>query len=189
MNEGRKYEKLGYENLGKNDLKEAESCFLQALKLMETSGDETGQAYVLGNLGNICFQDKRLDLAEDYYSKSLTLMEQVKDTKGIESSLGNLGSVFFTRGSLDKAEENKAFAESLGAKHTVLSDPTGAAGRANGVVAFGGLYARRWTFYIDSEGLIREVDKNVRVDHAGQDIAAQLDRLGFPKLAARATGP
>ena len=91
--------------------------------------------------------------------------------------------------SLDDAEKNKAFAESLGARHTVLSDPTGDVARTYGVVAFGGLYARRWTFYIDSEGLIRAVDKNVRVDHAGQDIAAQLDRLGFPKVAARASKP
>ena len=78
--------------------------------------------------------------------------------------------------SLDDAEKNKAFAESLGAKHTVLSDPTGDVARAYGVVAFGGLYARRWTFYIDSEGLIRAVDKNVRVDHADERIEISPER-------------
>ncbi len=83
--------------------------------------------------------------------------------------------------SLDDAEKNREFAESLGAKHVVLSDPLGEAGRAYGVVKLGGLYARRWTFYIDESGAIREVDKSVDVSTAGQDIAANLERLGFPK--------
>jgi peroxiredoxin len=45
----------------------------------------------------------------------------------------------------------------------------------------GGLYARRWTFYIDRKGVIRAIDKNVRVESAGQDIARKLGELGFPK--------
>ncbi len=83
--------------------------------------------------------------------------------------------------SLDEPERNREFAEALGAKHVLLSDPAGEAGRAYGVVALGGLYARRWTFYIDSEGVIREIDKNVSTATAGQDIARNLERLGFPK--------
>ena len=61
MDDGKKFEKLGYSSLENNNLQEAESHFLKALNLMGKSGDETGQAYVLGNLGNICFQDQRLD--------------------------------------------------------------------------------------------------------------------------------
>ena len=106
MSEGRKFEKLGYENLQKNNIQEAESNFLEALKEMEKEGDDSGQAYVLGNLGNICFQSKQYDKAEGFYSRSLTFMEKLKDAKGIESSLGNLGSVYFYQGSFDKAEEN-----------------------------------------------------------------------------------
>ena len=83
--------------------------------------------------------------------------------------------------SLDDAEKNREFAESLGAKHVVLSDPLGEAGRAYGVVKLGGLYSKRWTFYIDESGAVREVDKSVNVSTAGQDIAANLERLGFPK--------
>ena len=83
--------------------------------------------------------------------------------------------------SLDDPEKNKAFAESLDAKLVLLSDPTGVSATAYGVRAFGGLYARRWTFYIDGEGTIRAIDKDVRVDSAGQDIAKKLGELGFPK--------
>lgn len=87
--------------------------------------------------------------------------------------------------SLDDAEKNRAFAESLGAKHVVLSDPLGSAADAYGVRALGGLYARRWTFYIDPAGRIRHIDKNVDVRTAGQDIARTLETLGFPKAKSR----
>ena len=77
MDEGRNFEKLGYENLQKNNIEEAKTNFLEALKHMEQAGDDTGQAYVLGNLGNIFFQSKQFDKAEDFYSRSLTFMEKL----------------------------------------------------------------------------------------------------------------
>jgi peroxiredoxin Q/BCP len=83
--------------------------------------------------------------------------------------------------SLDDPEQNRAFAESLEAKLVLLSDPDGEVARAYGVTSLGGLYARRWTFYIDRKGVIRAIDKNVRVESAGQDIARKLGELGFPK--------
>ena len=84
--------------------------------------------------------------------------------------------------SLDDAEKNRAFAEQLGARHVVLSDPSKAAAESYGVVALGGLYARRWTFYIDEAGRIRHVDKDVKVETAGQDIARTLETLDFPRV-------
>jgi peroxiredoxin Q/BCP len=84
--------------------------------------------------------------------------------------------------SLDDADKNREFAESLEAHHVLLSDPKAEVARAYGVTALGGLYARRWTFYIDADGVIREIDKNVNVESAGQDIAAHLGRLGFPRV-------
>ena len=86
--------------------------------------------------------------------------------------------------SLDDAETNAAFAKSLGTAQVLLSDPSGEAARAFGVTAVGGLYARRWTFYIDREGVVRHIDKQVNVSTAGQDIAERLGELGFPKANA-----
>jgi peroxiredoxin Q/BCP len=83
--------------------------------------------------------------------------------------------------SLDEPERNRDFAESLEAKQVLLSDPSGAAARAYGVRGLAGLYARRWTFYIDRDGIIREIDRDVRVESAGQDIARKLEALGFPR--------
>ena len=86
--------------------------------------------------------------------------------------------------SLDDPEKNLAFAESLDTRQLLLSDTTGLVAKAYGVTALGGLYARRITFYIDREGVIREVDRNVAVATAGQDIARKLGELGFPKRSA-----
>jgi peroxiredoxin len=83
--------------------------------------------------------------------------------------------------SLDEPERNREFAESLGADLVLLSDPTGINAAAYGVAAAGGKYARRWTYTIDRHGVIRDVDRNVNVETAGQDIARKLAELGFPQ--------
>jgi peroxiredoxin Q/BCP len=83
--------------------------------------------------------------------------------------------------SLDSPEKNRDFAKSLEAKHVLLSDPTGETAKAYGVTGFGGLFAKRWTFYIDADGAIRAIDREVSTQTAGQDIARKLGELGFPK--------
>ncbi len=85
--------------------------------------------------------------------------------------------------SLDQPEKNKEFAESLDAAHVLLSDPGKEVASSYGVTALGGLYARRWTFYIDRDGVVREIDKDVNVETAGQDIAKKLEGLGFARKA------
>jgi peroxiredoxin Q/BCP len=83
--------------------------------------------------------------------------------------------------SLDKPEKNAEFAASLSGNFPVLSDPGKQAAEAYGVLGFAGLYAKRWTFYIDAEGVIRYIDKNVKTSKAGADIARRLAELDFPK--------
>jgi peroxiredoxin Q/BCP len=89
--------------------------------------------------------------------------------------------------SLDTPEKNRAFAESLGTEQVLLSDPTGAVAKAYGVLALGGLYAKRITVYIDLGGVVRYIDEDVDVGSAGQDIARRLGELGFPKRASSAS--
>jgi peroxiredoxin Q/BCP len=83
--------------------------------------------------------------------------------------------------SLDTPEKNRDFARSLEARHVLLSDPSGETARAYGVAGFAGLFAKRWTFYIDRDGVIREIDRNVATETAGQDIARTLGELGVPR--------
>lgn len=88
--------------------------------------------------------------------------------------------------SMDEPEKNREFAESLGASLPLLSDTSGDVAKAFGVAGFGGLFAKRWTFYVDQGGNVVAIDKEVNVDTAGQDIAKRLGELGFPRVAKTA---
>lgn len=83
--------------------------------------------------------------------------------------------------SLDSAEKNAEFARSLDAKHVLLSDLTGETAKAYGVTGVGGFFAKRWTFYIDAAGKIVAIDRDVKPESAGQDIARKLAELGYPR--------
>jgi peroxiredoxin Q/BCP len=83
--------------------------------------------------------------------------------------------------STDPPERNESFSRDVGDGFPVLSDTTGKAARAFGVVDDARVVPRRWTFYVDAEGIIREIDKSVATETAGTDIARRLDALGFPR--------
>lgn len=85
--------------------------------------------------------------------------------------------------SLDNPGKNADFANSLDVKFPILSDPTKQAAKAYGVLGLAGLYAKRWTFYIDPEGVIQAIDRSVRVGGAGRDLAEYLGDLDFPRRA------
>ena len=73
---------------------------------------------------------------------------------------------------------NKKFAESLHLDYPILSDPDKTVAQAYGVMSPRG-FANRWTFYIDKDGTVREIDKKVKPDQAGADIAAKIKELGL----------
>lgn len=82
--------------------------------------------------------------------------------------------------STDTLEKNTEFARSFGADFPVLADPGKRAAEAYGVLMPMGL-ASRWTFYIDKDGTILAIDKEVKLDSAGADIAARLGVLGVAR--------
>ena len=59
----------------------------------------------------------------------------------------------------------------------ILSDPEKQNAERYDVLALGGLYAKRWTYYIDAKGVIRRIDKNVDPKSAGQDVVKTLREL------------
>jgi len=86
--------------------------------------------------------------------------------------------------STDKPEDNKGFAEKNEATFPILSDPGGDDIAAYGVVSERG-FARRWTFYIDRDGVIRMIDKAVDPRTAGADLVRNLEALGFGTAEGR----
>jgi thioredoxin-dependent peroxiredoxin len=89
--------------------------------------------------------------------------------------------VAYFAASVDDAKKNKEFAESLSADYPILADPEKVAAGAYGVVMPVVGLAKRWTFYVDKAGKIAFIDKDVKVDSAGTDIAAKLQELGVPR--------
>jgi peroxiredoxin Q/BCP len=84
--------------------------------------------------------------------------------------------------SYDSPQANAQFAKDMNAPLVLLSDPKGTVADAYGVGMEGMSMAKRWTFYIGKDGLIRYVDKGVKTSSAGGDIAKKLGELGFDKL-------
>jgi thioredoxin-dependent peroxiredoxin len=82
--------------------------------------------------------------------------------------------------SVDTVDLNKQFAEKGKYQFPLLSDPDKSFAKALGVLSPAG-YANRWTFIIDKDGVIREIDKEVKVQSHGKDLGAKLEALGVPK--------
>jgi thioredoxin-dependent peroxiredoxin len=87
---------------------------------------------------------------------------------------------YFTA-SVDDAAKNTEFAKSLGADYPILADPDKQAARAYGVLMPVVGLAKRWTFYIGKDGTILAIDRDVKTETAGADIAARLAELGVPQ--------
>ena len=66
-----------------------------------------------------------------------------------------------------------------GATFPVLSDPDKSVCKEYGVLYPIGL-ARRWTFYIDPEGIIQRIDKDVKPRTAGAQLVKNLQELQVP---------
>ena len=83
--------------------------------------------------------------------------------------------------STDTPKKNKEFAESLDADYPILADPDKRVAKGYGVLMPAVGLAKRWTFYIGRDGKILAIDKDVKIDTAGKDIAARLADLGVPR--------
>jgi thioredoxin-dependent peroxiredoxin len=105
---------------------------------------------------------------------------ECKSLKENSDRLKPLNVAYFTA-SVDAPDYNKKFAESLGLDYPILSDPDKKVAEAYGVVHGDRKVAERWTFYIDKNGIIKEIDKKVqaRTKQAGEDLASKIKDLGL----------
>jgi peroxiredoxin Q/BCP len=85
--------------------------------------------------------------------------------------------------SIDSLKDNTAFAKKNNANFPILADPGKEMSRSYGVLAALG-YAKRWTFYIDIQGIIRMIDKDVNPATAGENMTQNLEELGFPRRSS-----
>ena len=104
--------------------------------------------------------------------------KECKSLKENSKALKDLKIAYFTA-SVDTADENTKFAKSLDLDYPILSDPDKTVAKAYGVLNPARGFANRWTFYIDKEGVIKAIDKEIKVDKAGTDVAAKVKELGL----------
>ena len=83
--------------------------------------------------------------------------------------------------STDSIEDNRGFAEKNQASFPILSDPSKKMCDAYGVLYPIGM-AKRWTFYIDAEGVIQKIDRMVKPLTAGTSLVQNLEELGIPRV-------
>lgn len=102
---------------------------------------------------------------------------ECKSLRANSKMLKDLNVAYFTA-SVDKPEDNKKFSDQLDLDYPILSDPDKTVANAYGVMSPRG-FANRWTFYIDKDGVIKEIDKKVNVAKAAEDLAAKVKELGL----------
>jgi thioredoxin-dependent peroxiredoxin len=104
--------------------------------------------------------------------------KECKSLRENSKALHDLKVAYFTA-SVDTPDQNEKFAKSLDLDYPILSDPEKTVAKEYGVLNPERGFANRWTFYIDKEGVIKEIDKKVNAPQAGPDIAAKLKELGL----------
>lgn len=82
--------------------------------------------------------------------------------------------------SVDSLEDNTKFAQEHNAGFPILADPEKKLAEPCGVLHPIG-FANRWTFFVDKDGTIVKIDKEVNVKTAGEDLARYMGELGFPE--------
>lgn len=105
---------------------------------------------------------------------------ECKSFKDGSESLKGTNIAYFTASvdPVDGEKGNKAFAKSLGIEYPILSDPEKSTAKAFGVLNAAGM-ASRVTFYIDKEGVIKEIDKKVNTTNAADDVVSKVKSLGI----------
>src|SRR6185312_11711965 len=91
---------------------------------------------------------------------------ECKSMRDSSAQLKGLDVAYFTA-SVDEPQKNKEFAESLSLNFPILSDPSKEAATAFGVLGPKG-FAQRWTFYVNKDGKIVDIDKKVSTKTHGE---------------------
>lgn len=94
--------------------------------------------------------------------------------------------VTYFMASVDTVEKNTDFAREYELDFPVLADPEKTMTSDYGVLSERG-FANRWTYYIDVDGVVVQIDKETNPSTAGRDLADSMARLGFPRLAQSAS--
>ena len=104
-----------------------------------------------------------------------------------DSTLLKQFDVRYFMASVDPLEKNIAFAESTNADFPLLSDPSKEVAKAYDVLTLN-LFSKRHTIYISKEGKILMIDQNINAATSAEDMMANFEKLGIPKISSSSAG-
>lgn len=81
--------------------------------------------------------------------------------------------------SLDDVASQKRFHAAQSLNFPLLSDPDGSVAARCGVLPAGAAWTQRATFLVDPQGVVRHVDRAVKVASHGPDLLAAATALGL----------
>lgn len=145
-------------------------------------GDEAPAFELTGSDGKVYkssdFKGKQVVVIA-WYPKAFTggCTKECKSLKEHGADLKKLDVSYFTA-SCDTVQLNTDFAKSLMLDYPILSDPDKKVATAFGVVDATRPNPQRWTFYIGKDGKIAHIEKSVKTETHGKDIAAKLREMG-----------
>ena len=136
-----------------------------------------GKTYKLSELNK---QGKAVVLAWFPRADTPGCTKECTSFKNDGAKMRDYNVAYFTA-SNDPVAKNKAFADKLGVDYPILSDPDSSVAKKYGVLNANGTAAQRWTFYIGPDGKILAIDKSVKTETHGADVASKLGELGVKK--------
>ena len=107
---------------------EAIPYYEQALQMYDSIGDKREKASILGNIGNIWYNQGVQEKAIDYYLRTLKVAEEINDSARVITMLVNIGAVYTDKKSTyDKALEylHRAYPLSLALQSDLKYDLIG----------------------------------------------------------------
>jgi len=136
-----------------------------------------GKTYTLSDLNK---QGKAVVLAWFPRADTPGCTKECTSFKNDGSKMRDYNVAYFTA-SNDPLEANKKFADKLGVDYPILSDTDSSVAQKYGVYNPDRKAAQRWTFFIGPDGKILSIDKAVKTDTHGADVAGKLGELGVKK--------
>ena len=166
------------------------ACLLTGVGLLGSSfaaegvnvGDQAPDFEMTGSDGKVYkladFQGKQAVVVA-WYPRAFTggCTKECKSFKADGAKMRAFNVAYFTA-SCDPVELNTKFAESLTADYPILSDPEGKVAAAYGIYNAEKKAAARVTFYIGQDGKLLAIDKAVKTESHGADVALKLKELG-----------
>ncbi|NEP34987.1 CHAT domain-containing protein [Moorena sp. SIO3B2] len=172
----------GMEQSKVSQFREALQSWQRALTIYREIGDRKGEAYSLGNLGNVYQHLGDYKKAIEFHQQSLAIVREIGDWQDEAGSLGNLGIAYNYLGDYQKAIEN--FQQSLAIEREI-GDRQGEAGSLNNLgnaYNYLGNYPKAIEFHQQSLAIHRDIGDWQGVANSLANLGNVYNSLGdYPK--------